>query len=174
LASAVLTLVQATVLAVAYPRLVASHRDGLTDAFQRGVQQATRQVLFLATVCGVAVGLAVPLLGNLFGRPEFAKYAPILWMLICAIWIKANAELLYQVLFARQQDRAIWLGNLLYLLPAVGTTSLFVWLLGFYGIGVGALVAALFIYSWRMWAVRRYDFVFDRPQQATATSVAHL
>jgi O-antigen/teichoic acid export membrane protein len=166
LAGAVLTLVQATVLAVAYPRLVASHRDGLTELFQREVQQTSRQVLFLATLAGVAVGLAVPLLGTVFGRPEFAKYAPILWMIICAMWIKANAELLYQVLFARHQDRAIWLGNLLYLLPAVATTGLFVWLLGFYGIGVGALVASLFIYFWRLWAARSYSLVLDLPRQA--------
>ena len=161
LASAILTLVQATVLAVAYPRLVASHRDGQTDIFTRESHQATRHVLFLATVSGVAVGLAVPLLGNLFGRPEFANHAPILWMIIGAMWIKANAEVLYQVLFARHQDRAIWLGNLLYLLPAVAATSLFVWLLGFYGIGVGALIASLFIYAWRLRAVRHYSAASD-------------
>jgi O-antigen/teichoic acid export membrane protein len=163
LAGAIWTLVQATVLAVAYPRLVAAHRDGLTESFRHEVQQATNQVLLLATCVGVAVGVAVPLFGNLFGRPEFATYAPVLWMIICAMWIKANAELLYQVLFARRQDRAIWLGNLLYLVPAVAATSLFVWLFGFYGIGVGALIASLFIYSWRIRAVRRYSLVHDRP-----------
>ncbi len=170
LASAVLTLVQATVLAVAYPRLVASHRAGLTETFQRDVQQASRQVLLMATICGLGVALTVPLFGSLLGRPEFATYAPILWLIVAAIWIKANGELLYQILFARHQDRAIWLGNLLYLLPAVATTSLFVWLMGLYGVGVGAIVASLFIYLWRLWAVRHYPASF--PYRSVARLMA--
>jgi 4-amino-4-deoxy-L-arabinose transferase-like glycosyltransferase len=79
---------------------------------------------------------------------------------------QCNAVLLCQVLFARHQHRAIWLGNLLYLLPAVATTGVFVWLLGFYGIGVGALVASLFIYFWRRRAARSYSIVLDLPRHA--------
>jgi O-antigen/teichoic acid export membrane protein len=154
LASAVLTLVQATVLSSAYPRLVASHREGHRDIFQREVRQATKNVLIFASVFATGIGLAVPLLGSLFERPEFLEYAPVLWMIIVGVWIRAHAETLYQVLFAKQQDRAIWLGNVLYLLPALAATSIFVWLFGFNGIGYGAIVSSLFIYLWRAWKVQ--------------------
>jgi hypothetical protein len=61
--------------------------------------------------------------------------------------------MLYLVLFARNQDRAIWLGNLLFLVPAFGCNALFVPFFGLAGIGYGSIAAAAFLMIWRLWHV---------------------
>ena len=52
-------------------------------------------------------------------------------------WIRANAETLNYILYARHQDRAIWFGNLLFLIPAIGGNALLVPWIGFAGHRLG-------------------------------------
>ena len=101
-----------------------------------------------------AIGVVVPLLGPLFGRPQYTDHASVLWLIIVGMWLRCNADTLYQVLFARHQDRAIWLGDLLYLLPALICNLLLVPLLGLSGIGYAAILSALSIFSWRAWHLK--------------------
>lgn len=154
-ASSMLTLVHTGVLAFAYPRLVALHREGDSQGFRHETWQAIKHVALSAAGIGIAIGLAVPLLGPLLGRPEFADYAPVLWLIITGMWIRSNGDALQQVLFAKHEDRAIWLGDLLYLVPAFGCNALLVPLLGLSGVGCGAILSALFIFSWRAWHLKR-------------------
>jgi O-antigen/teichoic acid export membrane protein len=157
-ASAMLTLVHSGVLAFAYPRLVALHREGEVKRFQEEMWQTIKFVALSAAGIGATIGVAVPLLGSLFARPQYIDYAPVLWLIIVGMWLRSNADTLYQVLFARHQDRAIWLGDLLYLLPALASNMMLVPLLGLSGIGYAAILSALFIFSWRAWHLNKITF----------------
>src|SRR5262249_42230316 len=108
-ASAIFTLVQAGVLSFVYPRLVALHREGNTEEFARDAWRAGKTVALSAGCMSILIGLAVPIIGQLFDKPQYVKYAPVLWLIIVGTWIRTNAETLYQILFARRQDRALWL-----------------------------------------------------------------
>lgn len=148
-ANALLTLVQSGVLAFAYPRLIAMHRDGHTAKFMQEARQAFFQVGLGAAFMALALGIIVPLLGISTQRPALVNSSVTLWLMLLGVWIRANAETLNYVLYARHQDRAIWLGNLLFLIPAVGGNAVLVPLIGLPGIGWASVMAATFLLFWR-------------------------
>ncbi|NTU76834.1 MAG: hypothetical protein HGA90_03335, partial [Alphaproteobacteria bacterium] len=161
-ANALFTLVQSGVLSLVYPRLILLHRDANVGGFWSVVRQTGLQVALFAGVVGLGIALAVPFLGQLFKRPELVAEVATLWLMLGAVFLRANAETLYYVLFARHQDKPVWLGNLLFLVPAFGGNFILVPLLGLKGIGVSAVASALFLLLWRGWYVWRY------PQERSA------
>ncbi len=152
---AILTLVHSGVLSFSYPRLIEMHRQSDTEGFWKEVRQAGLHTAIFAAAVAIGVGFGVPMLGHLLGRPELVSESRALWLMLAGTWIRANTETLYWVLFARHQDKSLWLGNLLFLLPAVGCTAVFVPVFGLEGIGYGAIVASLFLLVWRGWSVLR-------------------
>lgn len=154
-AAATLTLVQAGVLSFVYPRLVAMHREGDRTGFRHEMRQATVHVALFAGLIAAGVSIAVPLLGQSFHRPQFVDNATVLWLMMAGVWIRCNADTLYQVLFARHQDRAIWLGNMLYLVPMLVCNAVLVPLIGFTGVGCSAIISSLFLLLWRGWHVSK-------------------
>jgi O-antigen/teichoic acid export membrane protein len=154
-AAATSTLVQTGVLSFVYPRLVALHREGDSMGFRHEMQQAAGHVALFAGLIAAGVSIAVPLLGRSFHRPQFVDNAPVLWLMMAGMWIRCNAETLYQVLFARHQDRAIWLGNMLFLVPMLVCNAVLVPLIGFIGIGYSAIISNVFLLLWRGWHVRK-------------------
>jgi O-antigen/teichoic acid export membrane protein len=154
-ANAILTLVQTGVLSFVYPRLVVFHREKNWTGFQYELRQALAHVAVFAGVIAAGMSIAVPLLGPFFHRPQFADNAPVFWLMAAGVWIRCNAETLYQVLFARHQDRVIWLGNMLYLLPALVCNAALVPFFGFIGVGFGAIISSLYLLLWRAWGVSK-------------------
>jgi len=151
--TALYALVQSGVLAFAYPRLILLHQNDDKAGFRREVRSQSWHVALLAGVIAIGLGFIVPLLGEFFHRPILTNEAPTLWLMLFGMWMQANASTLYYILFAKHQDRVIWLGDLLYLIPAFGCNAILVPLIGFRGIGYGSIVASLFILLWRGWHV---------------------
>ncbi len=152
--SALHTLILSGVLSFSYPRLIVLHRDNDQAGFIREAKQTGWYVAVFSAVIAIGIGVGVPMLGYLFKRPELARETPTLIWLLAGTWMRSNAETLYYILFARHEDRAIWLGNLLFLLPAFGCPALFVYFFGFIGIGYGSLVSSSFLLMWRWRYVR--------------------
>jgi O-antigen/teichoic acid export membrane protein len=148
-ASAMLTLMQSGVLAFAYPRLIAMHRDGHTAKFMHEARQALWQVALGAGLMALTLAVIVPLLGLYTERPALVNSSVTLWLMLFGSWVRSNAETLNYILYARHQDRAIWLGNLLFLIPAIGGNALLVPIIGLPGIGWATVVAAVFLLLWR-------------------------
>ena len=156
-ANSLISLVQSGVLSFNYPRLIMFHREKDFAGFNHEAWQAEKFVALFAAVFAIVIGTSVPLIGHLFHRPILAEQAPTLWFMLLGVWIRANAETLYNILFARHQDRAVWLGNLLFIIPACGCNAIFVPQFGLIGIGYGAIVAALCLFGWRLWHVWKYS-----------------
>jgi O-antigen/teichoic acid export membrane protein len=164
-AAATFALVQTGVLSFVYPRLVAFHREGDSMGFRHEMRQATGHVALFAGLIAVGVSIAVPLLGRSFHRPQFVDNAPVLWLIMVGIWIRCNADTLYSVLFARHQDRAIWLGNMLFLVPMLVCNAVLVPLVGIIGIGYSAIISNAFLLLWRGWHV--YKPCISDPKQVS-------
>jgi O-antigen/teichoic acid export membrane protein len=147
--TALFALVQSGVLAFTYPKLILLHQEKDEAGFKALAWKLGWQVAVFAGVVAIAIGTAVPLFGNYFGHAILVQEAPTLWLMLFGMWLRANATTLYYVLFARHQDRAIWLGDLLFLVPAFGCNALLVPMIGISGIGWGAIVASLFLLVWR-------------------------
>lgn len=150
---ALLTLLHSGVMAFFYPRLIKLYRKNNEAGFRKEMRQTGLQTAISAAVIAAGIGIGVPLIGHFFNRPELVREAKTLWLMLAGTWIRANAETLYYVLFARNQDKAIWLGNLLFLIPAFGCNVLLIPVFGLEGIGYGTIIAALFLLLWRAWYV---------------------
>ena len=148
-AFALLGLVQSGFFVFALPRLVAYHDAKDKAAFQRELKSVGVEVLLIASAAVVCLGVGIPFLAPYFGRPELAAHAPVLWWLLAGIWIHVNAETFYYALYARRQDKALWAGGLLVLVPAVLGNWILVPLVGLVGTGYSAVLAAIFLFVWR-------------------------
>jgi O-antigen/teichoic acid export membrane protein len=142
-------------LTIAYPKLIRFNSEGNSTAFWQESREVGISVAAFSAVISIGIGTAVPLLGHFIGRQELVSQAPTLWLMLLGIFIRSVAETLYYILFARHQDRPIWLGNLLFLIPAFGFNLLLVPWLGIIGIGFGGILAAVMLLLWRAWFVMR-------------------
>lgn len=147
---AISSLLYSGIFAFGFPRLVQLHQDSSVAAFRKEALRLTSQAVIAAASISIVVGVTVPWLGVAFHRPEFRLHAPTLWLILLAITLKSATESLYYVMYARHQDRAVWLGNLLLLAMAAVGNVVLVPRLGFAGIGYSALISAVFIGVWRI------------------------
>ncbi|PPQ33540.1 hypothetical protein CCR94_01420 [Rhodoblastus sphagnicola] len=146
-------LMQSGVLSFAYPRLIAIHREGDNEMFRREARQAIQQMALGGGGMALLFAIAVPILGVYTGRPAIMESAATLWLMLLGVWIRLNSETLNFVLYARRRDRAIWQGNLLFLIPAIGGNAALIPLLGLPGVGWASVLAAVFIFIWRWWRI---------------------
>ena len=151
--NALLTIIQSGILSMTYPRLIKFYREGNLSGFRQEIRQSLVNANGFAIGIAIVMGIVVPYIGTLFNRPELVTERLTLWLMLFGVCIRANTDALYFILFARHQDRAIWLGNLLFLLPALGGNLLLVPMLGLSGIGYSSILAALCLVAWRLWYV---------------------
>lgn len=156
--NALLTLMQSGVAAFAIPRMVQQHRDNAHDAFHKEARHASAQINISAGILAIGLGICVPLLCYLLGRHAFVASTNVFLLMLFGAWLRANADMKYNILFARHQDRAIWLGNLLFLIPALGGNLALVPIFGLCGIGYSAVIASTFLLLWRWAHVRRFTY----------------
>jgi O-antigen/teichoic acid export membrane protein len=148
-ANTVFTLAQAGMVAVSAPAFVAIYREGSEEALRQEYRKLALQVGLFAAVAALAIGIAVPMASSLFAREELITNTPLLWLLLLAAWLRCNAECLFLILYAREQDQAIWSGNLAFLLPALSGNVLLVLLFGLIGVGLSAIASSAFLLGWR-------------------------
>lgn len=165
---AIQALLQSGVFAFSYPRLISYHRRDDHPMFRNEAWRMTAQAMLFAGIVSVGIGMAVPILGNLFHRPEFTANAVTLWLMLFGNWLRSATEGLYYVLYARHQDRLVWIGGLLMLIPALGCNLVLVPLLGFQGIGYSCIFTGIFLCVWRLWSV---VFVRLEPTEASAPAL---
>jgi O-antigen/teichoic acid export membrane protein len=149
------SLLHSSVFSFTYPRLISHYRQGDDGAFRRELRHMTVQATLFGGFMAALIGCIVPILGRMFHRPEFADQAFILWMMLFGAWIRSTTESVYFVLYARHQDRLIWAGGLLVLIPAFVCNMVFVPAYGFKGIGYSAVVTNVFLCLWRAYCLTR-------------------
>jgi O-antigen/teichoic acid export membrane protein len=159
--NAMLTLMQSGVIVFSYPRLIALFRDGDLKGFRKEVWHTVWQMATGATGIALLLGVAVPFVGRLLGRPSLVENAWTFWLLLFGCWIRVNTEVFFYVLFARHQDKPLWLGNLLFLIPALGGSIILVPQIGFSGIGYSSILSCTFLLLWRLWYSR--DLLLTKP-----------
>lgn len=146
-------LLNSGIFAFGTPRLIAMHKEGKTVEFA----QFARTMMIQSSLSGAAIAgciaVAVPQLGHLMDRPEFAQYASVLWLMLFAAWLRYTAEALYLVMYARHQDRQIWVGNFVLIIAAVLGNLIMVPWLGFIGIGYSAVLTAVILCLWRTYCI---------------------
>ncbi len=155
--NALVTLIQSGVLAFAYPRLIVLHRNGDKEGFKREAWTAARHVAFLGLFIAGLLGAGVWGLSRFMNHPEFIAGIWTFWLMLLGAWVRSNADTLHYILFARHQDKAIWLGNILFLIPAFGGNLVLVPMFGLIGVGYGSALSAICLFLWRLWFVWKHQ-----------------
>jgi len=156
--NALLTIIQSGVLSIAYPRLIRFYRERKMELFHKEIKQTFFNANAFSLCIAVIMAVVVPLIGKYFHKPEIVREEATLWLMLVGMCIRSNTEVLYFILFARHQDKAIWLGNLLFLIPALLGNMLFVHLFGLAGIGYSAIFSAICLLTWRGWHVQKFGW----------------
>lgn len=150
---AMFALLNSGIFAFGTPHLISTYKDGKLDEFRAIARKMTIQASVSGAFIAGAVAFAVPQLGLLMDRPEFAQYAPVLYLMLFAAWLRFTAEALYLVMYARHQDKQIWIGNFVLIVPALLFNIVFVPWLGFIGIGYSAVLTVIILCLWRTYCI---------------------
>ncbi len=153
---ALLSLVHSGFYSFSYPRLITYYREGQQAAFWKEARSMVVEVALFVTLASVVLGVGIPYSAQFFGKPAFATEAPTLWLMLLSVLILAVADALYYVLYARHQDKSLWIGGFLMLVPAALGNFLFIPSVGLIGVGYSAVLAASLLLFWRLF------FVFSR------------
>lgn len=160
--NALFVFAQSSVLAFATPRLIQYHRERAETSFGNEARRAMKQVALIVCVGAFFLGVVVPLLGLYTRSPALVDQVSVLWLMLFGTWLRAVAEVLYAMLYSRHQDRPIWLGNALFLIPAIGGNAILIPAVGIKGAGLSTILGATFLVVWRwryvgnvVWDARR-------------------
>lgn len=164
-ATALTALVASGVIAFKQPHLIAHHKDKNHAEFWKVTKEITAESTIAAVLLAIVMALVIPAMATMMGKPEITAYKPVLWLVLLGVVIRLAGESLNNVLYARHQDKALWVGSLLYLVVAVGLNIWLVPLYGLYGAGYTAVLASLFIIVWRLYHVRVYVPANEQPAQ---------
>lgn len=154
-ASALYSLVESSVF-FAYPRLVALHQQDDRLRFAREAWRLVGTACALSAGIGLVFAIVVPMIAVFTGRQPLIDHASTLWLLLLGTWIRIIAQALWLILFSIHNDRAIWIGDILYIIPALGSNMVLVPICGLIGIGYSSVFSALLILFWRAWHVRSF------------------
>jgi len=168
-ANALVALVDSGVLSFTYPRLIKLFNEGETNRYWRTVRNAALESLVLGAVVALGMGVAVPAMGDVFHRPELALNKITLWLMLLGLWLRANVRVFYYILYSRHQDKGLWLGDMIYIIPSLGGNILFVYLFGLPGIGYGTIASSLYLFFWQGWWVGKGAKISSSAQVDIAT-----
>lgn len=147
-AFALLSLVHSGFFSFSYPRLIEFHQNGKREAFTKQAFDTGIEVSVFMLVATVILGVLMPLSAPYFGKPELAAERLTFWLMLGAVWIRSVGDSFYYILYARGQDKPLWMGDMLYLLPVIVGNVILVPLIGLAGVGYSAVVAASLLLLW--------------------------
>lgn len=134
-----------------YPRLIKFHKENDHIQFKKTYRDMFIQAALGAGVLSLFILAIIPFYARAAGRPEFLEHIFVLALLLTGMWIKSVTETIYYIMYARHQDKEIWIGNFIFLIPAALLNFVLVQNFGFIGIGYSSVIAALILslYRWR-------------------------
>ena len=148
--SALFSLVESAVF-YRYPSLISLYRNNDQAALNREARRLIGTAAVLAGFIAICLAIFVPIVGAITERPLLVDNSPTLWLMLLGTWIRIVAQAFYFILFATNRDRAIWLGDLLYIFPALGGNVILVPIFGLIGIGYCSIISSSLILLWRAW-----------------------
>jgi O-antigen/teichoic acid export membrane protein len=141
LAYTVSTLVQAGVVQVLYPRVVASFQRGQVAEYRALLKRMAVGSIAVAVGGALAIALVVRLILLLVNRPIYAEHLATLWLLLGGVLVNSMATLPSWALYVRHRDRQILGANLCGLLVSICSNAILVPRYGVYGAAFTTIIA---------------------------------
>jgi O-antigen/teichoic acid export membrane protein len=146
IANGVSQLILVSFVQPALPRLIQANEEGGSGNLLNTVRQMIQKSLpLLLGLCGVSalfVYVALPYLH----RPELHDWYGILLLMLAAVLIRGVADTLNYALYVMRKDRQLVTANVLSIVFALASATLFTWLLGMHGASLSLVLSALAIF----------------------------
>lgn len=148
--NAIFSVVYGAVFAFSFPKIVAHHnnRDGVS--LKKEAISMTLIGIVMAIAMAGFIGFLVPMSGDWLNRPEFYNNSNVLWLMLVAICLRCASEGIHYVLYARQEDRMIWIAGFVLIFPSFGLNFLLIPIFGLDGVGYSAIGTSAFYGLWRL------------------------
>lgn len=156
--NAIFSVIYGAIFTFSFPKIVSFHNDKNGAALKKEAVSMTVQAIFISAVIAILIGFLVPFSGKIINRPEFYNYSSVLWLMLLAICLRCASEGLHYVLYARHEDRMIWIGGFVLIFPSFGLNVLLVPIFGLEGVGYSAVGTSLFYGLWRLFCVIKSNF----------------
>ncbi|GAA5786411.1 lipopolysaccharide biosynthesis protein [Chitiniphilus shinanonensis] len=154
IAAAIPQLLEASVVAQRYPRLVEAHKAGRLDELARLRRGMLREVGLVTLSLSIACLVLIHPLLLYIGRVEYEAHWPVLLLLVLANGLSVVSLAWHYHLYAGGRDRAIFAANALSVAAFLIAALLLTPRWGIVGMGVALSVAAL-AQAWYRWAASR-------------------
>jgi O-antigen/teichoic acid export membrane protein len=154
--TSVSALVQSATIGVTFPALIEHYDRGDEQLYNRELRKSGVAAAVVGGTILIPLAAGMPMIIRLLGKPALIASYPAFVLLLVATWIRVNAETVYYALFVHRQHRAIWLGNLLFLVVVFCLNLTLIPRLGLTGLGCAALLAASGLLAWRGVCVVRH------------------
>lgn len=151
---AVSSIVHSGIFAFSFANLISLKNNGAWKEFHSIIQKMLWQSTASTAFICLAIGIAVPFMGDLFSRPEYREHEEVLWLMLAGIWVKTLTEAYHYGLYAYHRDKALWFGSLAQLAVAIVATIITIHMMGFIGAGISSLISSTFISVWRYYSYR--------------------
>jgi O-antigen/teichoic acid export membrane protein len=146
---------EAAVLFVLRPKVIAAHEQGDVEGFRREISRLTWATLALVGLLSLAAFIAIDPVLKLVGTKAYAEHKELLRPILLMTFIFALAEIPHTVLYARHQDRALVATSFLGLIAAIVFSLILVPNHGLMGAAFATLLAGLTILVAKQWIVQR-------------------
>jgi O-antigen/teichoic acid export membrane protein len=154
--AAIVTLVSSGVLNVAAPKLVGSASRADADSYNRELRRAGLTVAALGGGLCLMVWIVVVQFAAALHLREIEESLLALGLLLIATLVRLIAETGFYGLYSRHRDRAIWVGNIAFLVASLLFNLLLVPVLGLTGLGVASVLANLLLLALRREGLRAF------------------
>jgi O-antigen/teichoic acid export membrane protein len=159
-------------VAVSFPALIRLYEAGQEEQYFAEFRRLATLAGVLSGVILLGLGAAMPVLGMLVHKPALLANGLDLRLLLVATWIRTDAETAYYLLFIERKLKAVWAGNIMFLIASSTFNILLIPRYGIAGLGGAALISATALFAWRMWFGRPGSG--RSPQGAQAPAVSPL
>lgn len=148
-------LLNSGVIFLKYPDMVLFENQRQFVKLNHLFNEMTKEAILGSSFLAIFIGILVPMLSPILGKTEIASNQIVLWLMLCGVWLRCISEPVYYLLYAKQKDKEIWLGNGIFFISSLILSFTLIQKIGFFGAGLSILGSSFALFCWRTYCFLR-------------------
>lgn len=148
-------LLNSGVIFLKYPDIILFENQRQFVKLNHLFNEMTKEAFLVSSFLAIFIGILVPMLSPILGKTEIASNQIVLWLILCGVWLRCISEPVYYLLYAKQKDKEIWLGNGIFFICSFIFSFTFIQKVGFIGAGFSIFGSSLALFCWRIYCYLR-------------------
>ena len=154
-AVAVYNIMNSGVFSFLYPKLVKCISTSNLKEFNNVAKKMRNQAILGSSVICFIIAFVVPVFCLWSGKKELLSNISILWAMLFGVWIKCITEYIYYICYAKEKDKLIWIGNLVFVISSTLVNLIFISSMALSGAVYGAVLSVIPFFLWRVLCLKK-------------------